>query len=78
MFYNRPTGMFVSTTGPLHWYPAATVVFVVHVLKKCTTEDSVVLFVAVRLICCCVCFNQAQLLDASDSDLITCRHTVGC
>jgi len=34
--------------GALHWNIAATAVFVVHVLKKCTTEDSVVLFFTVQ------------------------------
>ena len=28
-----------------------------HVLKRCTTEDSAVLYVEVRFKCFCVCFN---------------------
>jgi len=36
---------------------AATAVSLAHVLKRCTTEDSVVLCVEVQFECCCVCFN---------------------
>ena len=39
------------------WCLAATAVSVAHVLKRCTTEDSVVLCAEVRFKCCCVCFN---------------------
>ena len=41
----------------LHWCLAATAVSAAHVLKRCTTEDSVVLCVEVRFKCFCVCFN---------------------
>ena len=41
----------------LHWCLAATAVSVAHVLKRCKTEDSVVLCVEVRFKCFCVCFN---------------------
>ena len=36
---------------------AATAVSLAHVLKRCTTEDSVVLCVEVQFKCYCVCFN---------------------
>ena len=41
----------------LHWCLAATAVSAAHVLKRCKTEDSVVLCVEVRFKCFCVCLT---------------------
>ena len=41
-------------------YLAATAVFVVYVLKGCTTEDPV------QLICCCVCINCVNMVRTHD------------
>ena len=64
----------VNHSGPLHWYLAATVVFVVHVLKKLHNRGLCCPVCRSPIICCCVCFNQAEVLQVT---LMTCRPTVG-